>query len=49
MTATITGRLTDSKTIQFDSPLITDEFEIVVKLMKGYTKKIYVPNHMYWR
>jgi|GEM_PF-1750786 hypothetical protein len=44
MTATITGRLTGSKTIQLDSPLITDETEILIKLKKSYTrKKIIVP------
>ena len=44
MPATITGRLTDSKTIQLDTPLITDETEILIKLKKAYPrKKIIVP------
>jgi hypothetical protein len=44
MTTTITGRLTGSKTIQLDSPLITDKSEILIKLKKAYTrKKIIVP------
>lgn len=44
MTAIITGRLTGSKTIQLDSPLITDETEILIKLKKTHTrKKIIVP------
>jgi len=44
MTATITRRLTGSKTILLDSPLTTDESEIVIKLKKPHTrKKIIVP------
>lgn len=44
MTAIITGRLTGSKTIQLDAPLITDESEILVTLKKRHTrKKIVVP------
>ncbi len=39
MTTTITGRLTGTKTIQLDSPLITDETEILIKLKKAYPRK----------
>lgn len=44
MTATITGRLTGSKTIQLDSPLTTDDSEIVIILKKSHSRrKIIVP------
>jgi hypothetical protein len=50
MTTTITGRLTGSKTIQLDSPLITDKSEILIKLKKAYTrKKSSFPNLMSWK
>lgn len=39
MTSTITGRMTDPKTIKLDAPLITNESEIVVKLTNRHVRK----------